>query len=440
MTHNSNQTRNDLDAAPRQYPDLVTLIRRADAGPRVVPEAATLQEIRAWLLHDALREEDFLLLLQEFFWRLVSVGLPIDRATVHVGTLHPQLLGFYWFWKRSDGLIDELQVEIAGFETVRYQRSPLAAVIERGQPFRASTNDPELVGRYPLLGDLASEGIHDYCVFPLSTGKAYHNAITLATCRSSGFGEGELRDMKGLLEIFALHVERQIMHSIAENVLDTYLGHAARRKVLSGAIRRGTGEPMTAIVWMSDLRGFSGLSDRLPGADVLALLNAYFERLTSAVMANGGEILKFIGDGLLAVFPLDRGNCERSAAGHALAAARQALRGVDALNRELQPDLEHIPGWRPLKTGIALHYGEVFFGNIGGPGRLDFTVLGRIVNEVSRVENLTKELDRPILLTEAVARLLDTELELMGNHELRGLSRRIVIFSCPMVSSKPGTI
>jgi adenylate cyclase len=432
MTEHRHHTPRDQDAAPREYPDMVTLVRRADSGPATAPAATTIAEIRAWLLHEALREDDFLLLLQEFCWRMVAAGLPVDRVTVHVGTLHPQLLGFYWFWKRSDGLVDELQVDNSGFDAVRYHRSPLAAVIERGEPFRASTNHSELARRYPLLDDLAREGIRDYCVLPLSTGKTYHNAITLATCRDSGFDEAELLDMKGLFEIFAIHIERQILHSITVNVLDTYLGNAARRKVLSGSIRRGTGETITAIVWMSDLRGFSGLSDRLPGADVLALLNAYFERLTRAVTEHGGEILKFIGDGLLAVFPLDQGNGERSAARRALAAARQALQSVEALNREPAPDLDHNPDWRPLKTGIALHYGEVFFGNVGGPGRLDFTVIGRIVNEVSRVESLTKELDRPILLTEPVARLIDTELELMGYRELRGVSERIGIFSCPV--------
>lgn len=417
------------ETTPRSYPDLVSLIRRTDASTVTLSDEISVESVRTWLLHDALHQDDFLLLLRDFLSRLVAAGFAIDRVTVHVGTLHPRLLGFYWFWKRSDGLIDELKVDIAAFDAPRYGRSPLAAVIDRGERFRGSTQNAELRAKFPLLEELAAEGIREYCVLPLSTGKTYHNAITLGTCRQSGFGDTELRDLRNMLDIFALHVERQILRMVTENVLDTYIGPAAGRKVLSGSIRRGTGEPMVAVIWVSDLRGFSGLSDRIPATDVLALLNAYFERLTGAIVLHGGEILKFIGDGLLAVFPFDRDGGERAAANAALAAARQALRELDDVNREPPPELEKIAGWRPLKTGIALHYGEVLFGNVGGLDRLDFTVIGRAVNEASRVEQLTKELSCPILVTEPVALLLDAELASRGSHVLRGISEPIGIFS-----------
>jgi adenylate cyclase len=418
---------NDLPL--RQYPALVTLIRRANCGPAVAPEVSTCDEIRTWLLSDALGEKDLLPLFEALVWRMVAAGLPVDRITIHVGTLHPQLLGFYWYWDRTDGLVDELKVDQSGLDTERYRKSPLAAVIERGESFRASTIDQAAVDRYPLLADLKTQGIRDYSVFPLVAGKPYHNAASLATRCDSGFSDADMQECRRILEIFALHVERQIVWRITENVLDTYLGSVARHEVLSGTIQRGAGESIRAVIWMSDLRGFSSLTDSLPGADVLSILNEYFERLAGAVIAHGGEILKFIGDGLLAVFPVAEGDDERTAATASLAAAEQALHDVQLLNHEAPESLNRIDGWRPLRSGIALHLGEVFFGNVGAPERLDFTVIGRAVNEVSRVEALTKELDRSILITESVAQLLDRELENMGSHQLRGPSDQVNLYS-----------
>lgn len=416
------------DPAPRQYPDLVALLRRVKTGSVQRVAETSVASICRWLLHDALRQDDFLLLLRDYLRQLLEAGFDIERVTVHVGTLHPQLLGFYWYFQRGDGIVDELKVHIDGYDAPRYRRSPLAGVIEHGRTFRADTADAALQARYPLLADLAAEGIREYCVLPLGTGKAYHNAITLGTVRESGFDASALADIVTTLELFALHVERQILRMVAENVLDTYIGPAAGRKVLSGSIRRGTGEPMVAVIWVSDLRGFSALTDRLPSTDVLAVLNAYFECLTASITRHGGEVLKFIGDGLLAVFPFQRDGGERAAAHAALSAARSALRALDEINRQPPPALADKIRGHPLRTGIALHHGEVLFGNVGGAERLDFTVIGRAVNEASRIEQLTKELGCPILVSEPVARLLDARLVHRGRHVLRGIAAPVAVY------------
>jgi adenylate cyclase len=162
---------------------------------------------------------------------------------------------------------------------------------------------------------------------------------------------------------------------------------------------------------------------------MIVLLNAYFETLAGAVLAHGGEVLKFMGDGLLAVFPIGAENDARAAAHAALKAAEQAVSGLDELNAGALPQLAGIDGWQPLRTGIALHEGEVFFGNIGAPQRLDFTVIGPAVNEASRVEALQKTLQRSILMTDAVARLLDVPLDHLGEHTLRGVSAAASIYS-----------
>ena len=410
------------DPAPRTYPASVSLHRRADGGPAVARGTSSIADVESWLLTDALGEEDVLPFFEQLCWRLVAAGLPLDRASLHVGTLHPQLYGFGWNWNRVDGLCDEVRVAEAALANDSYRRNPLFHVIETGEAFRGRTSDA--AQRFPLMAELARQGYVDYAAIPLRAGGAYHNAATVATKRAGGFSESQFKDLTRMLRLAALHVERHIALRIAGNVLDTYLGAAAGGRVLRGSIKRGAGEPIRAIVWASDLRGFTDLADRLDGPDMIALLNAYFECLAGAVLAHDGEVLKFIGDGLLAVFPYSAFADERAAAAAALAAA------IDRLNADPQV-LAHVAGWRPLRTGIALHDGEVFFGNVGAPERLDFTVIGRAVNAASRVEALSKSLGRSILVTEPVARLLDRPLEPLGEHELRGLAAPLSIYGVP---------
>ncbi|WP_439614380.1 adenylate/guanylate cyclase domain-containing protein [Reyranella sp.] len=416
------------DPAPRTYPASVSLHRRADGGPAVAAGTASIEDVESWLLTDALGEEDVLPFFEQLCWRLVAAGLPLDRASLHVGTLHPQLYGFGWNWNRVDGLCDEVRVAEAALANDAYRRNPLFHVIEKGEPFRGRTGDA--AERYPLMAELALQGYVDYAAIPLRAGGAYHNAATVATKRAGGFSEAEFGDLMRLLRLAALHVERHIALRIAANVLDTYLGAAAGERVLRGSIKRGAGESIRAIIWASDLRGFTDLADRLDGPDMIALLNGYFECLAGAVLGHDGEVLKFIGDGLLAVFPYSAFADERAAAVAALAAAQGALQAIERLNEDPQA-FANIPGWRPLRTGIALHEGEVFFGNVGAPERLDFTVIGRAVNAASRVEALSKSVGRSIVVTEPVKRLLDCPLEPLGERELRGLAAPISIYGVP---------
>ncbi|QQS12776.1 MAG: adenylate/guanylate cyclase domain-containing protein [Rhodospirillales bacterium] len=416
--------------SPRKYPPAVTLIRRSTAGPASAPERCDSDAIEAWLLGPAAREDDLLALFESLMWRLVAAGLALDRASLHVGTLHPQVFGFAWNWNRADGGCDEVRVGEAALASDAYRRNPLFGVIENGLAFRARTDDPPVAARYPLMAELATQGITEYVAEPLGAGgAAYHNAATIATRRAGGFTDAEVAAIRRLFRVFALHVERHIALRIAGNVLDTYLGAAAGRKVLAGAIRRGSGESIRAVVWASDLRGFTDLADRLSPPDMIAVLNAYFERMAGAVIARDGEVLKFIGDGLLAVFPLGPDGDVAGPAAAALAAAEDALAAVERLNADPPAALAAVDGWAPLRSGIALHEGEVFFGNVGAPGRLDFTVIGRAVNTASRVEALSKTLGRPILLTAAVARHIDRPMDHLGEHALRGVSGPIAILS-----------
>jgi adenylate cyclase len=407
----------------------VILVRRSARGAAAAPDHVSISDIEHWLLRDAAREADMVLLFESFIWRLIAAGIPLDRASVHIGTLHPQLLGFAWNWNINDGLCDEVKVEQATHTTASYQQSTLYRVLECGETIHRRTDDPAAQAEFPMLIELADAGIIEYLAMPMNGGGIYHNAMTIGTKRITGFNASELAIMRRLLDLFALHVERHIAMRIADNALSAYLGETAAAKVLQGSIQRGAGAPMRAIIWVSDLRGFTDLSARLSDAHMIALLNAYFECLAGAVLAHGGDVLKFMGDGLLAVFPIQGSDGGKQAAHAAVAAAQDALQRLAALNSDAPSPLDTFAGWSPLRTGIALHEGDVFFGNIGAPERLDFTVIGSAVNEASRVEALQKTLGRSLLITQAAARHLDCALDDLGEHALRGVQAPMRIYS-----------
>lgn len=428
------------DPAPRSYPPGLLLFRRSARGPACAPPSTTLVDIAAWLLDGAMAEGDLLLLFEELAWRLRAAGLPFERSTLSVGTLHPQLAGFSWMWNSNDGLCDEIKIRRETRNRDTYLKSPLYRVIEHGELIREKTDDPAAQARFPYLEELAEEGFTDYFGMPLGAGGAsrgrsfgaggaYHNVVTIATRNEGGFNEDALNEVRQIMRVFALHVERHILKRIAGNVMDTYLGHEAGEKVLNGAIKPGEGEPVRAVIWASDMRGFTDLSDRLPGNEVMEILNAFFERQAGAVMANGGEVLKFIGDGMLAVFPFQCAESGAKAAQAAVNASYQALAELKRLNDDPPEALANIEGWRPIRCGIGLHAGDVFFGNVGAPDRLDFTVIGQAVNVTSRIEGLTKSIGQPVLMSDQVAGHLSCPLNHHGHHHLRGLSEDMPIFS-----------
>ncbi len=418
-----------IDPAPRRYPDFVYLYARAQRGPSAAPETNSVEDIMDWLIEGALGEPDLISLFETLVWRAVAAGLSLDRASLHVGTLHPQLLGFAWNWNREDGFVDEVRVEEGSTQTDAFKRNPLFRVIRLGERVRRDPQNPAAAQEFPLMAELRDQGFTDYIAEPLNAGETYHNAVTIATKRPGGFDDRQIAGLRRIFSLFALHIERHKAIRISSNILDTYLGSAAGAQVLQGSIKRGTGAPIEAIVWASDLRNFTDLSDRLSGPDMIVLLNAYFECLVGAIVKHQGEVLKFIGDGLLAVFPFNAFESERDTAHAALGAAEDALIALDGLNTSPPPQLATIEGWAPLRTGIALHQGEVFFGNVGAAERLDFTVIGPAVNAAARVEALSKTIGRSLLVTQSVACRLDKDLEHLGDHRLRGVQEPISLFS-----------
>lgn len=416
-----------MDPSPRTYPPSITLRARAARGRSAAPAVQDAAAIEAWLLGDAIRIGSLLPLFEEFVWRMVAAGLPLDRAGLHVGTLHPLLVGFTWSWSIVDGLCDEIQVSEDTIHLSGFLDSPLAVVFDSGQPLRLDLMQPT-TDRYPIAGELRAQGFTEYAAMPMG-GSDYYNVTSIATRRAGGFAADQFQTIDRLLRLLSLHVERHTAMRIAENIVTTYLGPDAGAQVLQGSIRRGEGRRINAVIWVSDLRGYTDRSDQLAPEDMLAVLNAYFSIMAGSVADHGGEVLKFIGDGLLAVFPLDRDYGGQSAATVAVAAAQAALAAERQLGLAPPPDLDPITGWRPLRSGIGLHVGEVFYGNIGAADRLDFTVIGRAVNTASRIEGLTKTLNQPLLMSAEVAQGLTVPPLSLGTHALRGVGTPIEVFA-----------
>ncbi|WP_426612837.1 adenylate/guanylate cyclase domain-containing protein [Bradyrhizobium sp. McL0616] len=411
------------DPSPRSYPKSVAFVRRA--GPILVAAGVdTFVEIEDWLLEEASADRHMIDLLVKLIGRMMAAGSSVDRLTLHIGTLHPQLVGFAWVWNVDDGFCDEVRVADAAIDSDSYRLNPLQRIVETGETIRRTPTEPSTQAEFPIMIELAAAGMTDYVAIPLS-GLDTRNVITIATKAVGGFAGAEIDCLRRLFQLFALHVQRHSELKISENALGAYLGHGAAAKVLKGAIKRGAGDSIRAVIWVSDLRNFTKMSDVLAPADMLVLLNAYFEAMATAVAVHGGETLKFIGDGMLAVFPVTVGAAEASHA--AVSAAKEAIANLYTSNREMQVTSD-TEGGLSLRAGIVLHEGEVFFGNVGAPDRLDFTVIGAAVNEACRVEALTKTIGRDLLMTEAVARHLGPDVEYLGEHQLRGVSARMSVY------------
>jgi adenylate cyclase len=274
-----------------------------------------------------------------------------------------------------------------------------------------------------VLEDLKARGATEYFAFPV--GGAYGPStymVTYVSDRPGGFSDSEIADLKRLSERLSVVADMHSQKHIAENVLIAYLGRQTGPRVLAGDIRRGSGEAIAAVLWSSDLRSFTRLSDHAPGEQVIGILNRVFEAQAVAIASHGGEILKFIGDGLLAIFPVASPNDAAKAAANAVAAATEALAAVHALDHEIVDQA-------PLKMVIALHYGTVIYGNIGAADRLDFTVIGPGVNLVSRVEAVAKSLDLPLVVSDDFARAHGGKLRSLGRHKLRGLDQPHELFA-----------
>lgn len=408
--------------------------------------------LAGWLLREAWEATSSAELVDRFARQLVETGFGVGRLSMIIPTLHPQLASNAFVWRRGESVVDERDLPHFGLQSDAYLKSPVIRIFNGEGGIRRRLDGENPPRDFPILDDLIQDGMTDYVAMPMRFSSGKINVLTIASDRPGGFTTEQLGCIHEILPILSRLMEVQALHRTSRSLLDTYLGAYTGQRVLNGLIKRGDGEDIPAVIWYSDLRGSTGLADTLPRADYLDLLNRYFEAVAGAVLDHGGEVLKFIGDAVLAIFPMEKTEtapdgvevfcpkggykknggegdelfCGRSACGKAVDAVRDALQRMAAVNEEFAQ-----LGRAPLEFGISLHLGNVTYGNIGAASRLDFTVIGPATNEAARMDGLTKELRLPVLVSEEFERFVAGTLVSVGRHRFRGVAQDREIFTLP---------
>jgi adenylate cyclase len=393
-----------------------------------------LAELAAWITEAGLTGITEPALLSGFCYRAREAGLPVARATMIIDTLHPIHEGRAFRWRL--GGLEELQIieygrTNEGEAATNWRRSPFFHLVETGGKLlrrRLVAGDPP---DFPSIEELQAEGMTDYLA--LINRFAAAGAIGEMDCVYSswstdapdGFRDDAVAALDHLSPTLALAAKCTSLGRIAETLVEVYLGRDAGHRVLSGRIARGVADRIGAVLWYSDLRGYTRISDTASPEEVIPLLNDYAGAVVSAVHEQGGDVLKLIGDGTLAIFEADDAT---RACRCALAAATDLRHRLAALNQR-----RDAAGQPTTHTYLGLHVGEVFYGNVGSEDRLDFTVVGPAVNEVSRIAAMCRSAERDVLLSSAFVRAAPEEdrsrLVSVGRYALRGVERPQELFT-----------
>jgi len=374
-----------------------------------------------WLAGEALQNSEPATLYGELCQRLRGVGIPILRGQIGFRILHPLYDASTLSWNAQRGVIVEhFRPEQTSDD--QFVHSPLGHALVHRLPVlrRRLTGDSALVD-FAVLEEFRSLGGTDYIVFLVAFEQSGKSGIICSWLgdRASGFTDEEITQLNRITRELAIALKAKVERSVAQNVAHAYLGKRAGQSVLNGLIRRGDGEKITAALWYSDLRYSTALAERLPAEDFLNLLGRYFEMTASSVLEHGGEVVSLIGDAVLGLFRIERTADE--ACGRALAAACEARRRLDTRSAGTDASLDF---------GISLHLGQVIYGNVGVPERLQFTLVGSAVNEVVRVQDLTKKLGHPVLATASFVEATTAGIwHPLGEHVLRGIEAPMPILT-----------
>ncbi len=377
-----------------------------------------------WLIDGARSAEKSQDVMAALCDRLVGCGIPLWRAAVFVRTLHPQVTGRRFLWRKDQGVeVSELLFE--RLQTPEFQDSPVARVYACGTAIRRRFVGDRDDADFTVLRDLRAEGVSDYLASPLRFTDGTIHVATWATRHPDGFADEHVAGIEAIVTPLTRVAEIRALTRTANTLLDTYVGRHAGGRILSGKIQRGDTETIHAAIWLSDMRGFTALADRLPPQALTDLLNRYFDCQVPAIVDRGGEVLKFIGDGLLAIFPVAADRTDtRNVCSNALAAAIDARANIAGLGTPMG-----IEGVDEVRFGLALHLGDVLYGNIGGGNRLDFTCIGPAVNFAARLEKLAGKLGESVLASAAFACHCDTPMRSIGDFSLPGSSNAQTIYS-----------
>jgi adenylate cyclase len=388
-------------------------------------DSARLQSVLYWIITEGRLEPDLGRFVDQVMNRAVAAGLPIYRFYIGLQVVHPQMVATGVLWRRGEGYQEVPRLH-GILTSSAYLGSPMQEVRNSGQPVRYCLEDvPE--SAHTVLHELKAGGSVDYIAFPMRLSRAVSLPVaSFSTDRKGGFSEEDVADLKRLVDMMGAEAEIFIYRSISETVTDTYLGHIVGEQILSGQIKRGDGKEINAVLWFSDLRDFTGLNERMSAPDLIELLNNYLQLVGDALKENGGEILKFIGDGVMAYFPAEDALFLPQVTNNAIAAARRLIDDIEAAN-----EARAAGGHDPVRFGIGLHVGPVTFGNIGTEDRLDFTVIGPAVNRAARLESLTKQLGVPVAASAEFNAACTIPLKSVGRHTLRGVPEPVEVFTLP---------
>lgn len=398
-----------------------------------------LNGVRNWLLERALRNDPLEETVAQLGRRLIDGGLPVARISIGRVMLHPALGVATLEWEVGQ---DRAQWDITpsdALDGAAMRNTPFGRLrVDRGEHYYADLTDPAQVAEFPLFGRLADRSMTGYAaygrlvddenkVLPQLPELSEGCGASFSTSRFGGFSETERETLGELALALFVCVRIATEQTLVSRLMETYLGRLSGQKVLTGQSTRGDGQSIDCALFFSDLRGSLRLSSEQPPEAFLDTVNRYFDCVAGPVLAHGGEVLKFIGDGVLAIFPFDdaarpRENMCRAA----LSAAREAFQRADHLNARRAES-----GAPEIGFGIALHVGSVIYGNVGVTQRLDFTATGPAVGIASRCEAMTRELDHALIATEAFADACPEAAQPLGKVQLRGLDRDIGLFSYP---------
>jgi adenylate cyclase len=396
-----------------------------------------LQGSNAWLVEQGLGDAGLAEIVQGLGQSLVSRGIALHRVAVGGMLLHPVFGARDVIW---DARSDHVKSEMATRNIIRseaFQNSPFFNSLSKGLPVERHRLDGDEPLPFPILETLRDEGVTDYLVFYRDYGRreislweglpqGLEGAVSsFSTRRLSGFSDEEVTYLQAINNLLALIVKAKTTQELSMTLLDTYLGTYSGGHVMDGLVERGDGRRIECVIWQCDLRGSTALAEALSMEDYLDTLDAYFDCTAGVVLDHGGEVLKFIGDGVLAIFPVDtetrkvEGMCRS-----ALSTARESLDRAARLNTK-RGDAP------PIRFGISMHVGEVVYGNVGTDRRLDFTVIGPAVNESARLESLTKTLNVPVVASARFAESAPEPLTALGAHDVPGVKDGLEAFTLP---------
>ena len=355
--------------------------------------------------------------------QLIACGAPIERLLLTIQTLNPEIAATSNTWLRSSDSIVPFNAQHGTLKTDRYIGSPMQQLFETEKRVRQRLDQlPEAA--HAAYTELAEDGYTDYLALPILFNWGLGSALILSTKCEQGFSDADIENFRVLRNYLSPIIEVYSLRHLSKSLMNTYVGHRTGEKVLSGMVQRGDADVINAALWFSDLRDFTHLTETLPAQKVLEMLNEYFEFVAAAVTARGGEILRFIGDAMLIVFPIDDDMCQKTACNAAIDSAIDAQSTLASLNHRRRRR-----GEPEIKFGVGLNVGEVVYGNVGAPDRLDFTVMGPVVNRTARLESLTKTLDCNILFSQQFSKLIDTPSTYLGMHEMKGIAESQPVYA-----------